>query len=186
MILLPRSSEVWVEANPVVLHAVPHRQRQRAVVVLGPQRGGGLPIEYRMWSMIARRRASEDNPGAGAFGGGGGHDEIGHGQKSVRGWCTSRGAMSVGRVNGYETLPRCPVYPNSSTSCPSTASTRRPCSRYLGAHGIDGPLQIRQFQGGQSNPTFHLLSADRRIRVAQEAAGHLCCRAHTMSAGSTG
>ncbi|WP_201029615.1 phosphotransferase [Mycolicibacterium canariasense] len=28
--------------------------------------------------------------------------------------------------------------------------------RYLGAHGIDGPLVIRQFRGGQSNPTFHL------------------------------
>ncbi len=32
-------------------------------------------------------------------------------------------------------------------------------------------LDIRQFQGGQSNPTFHLRTARRRIRASQEAAG---------------
>jgi aminoglycoside phosphotransferase (APT) family kinase protein len=35
--------------------------------------------------------------------------------------------------------------------------------RYLGAHlpGFAGPLAVEQFKGGQSNPTYKLITPDR-------------------------
>ncbi|MDF2582111.1 MAG: aminoglycoside phosphotransferase [Mycobacterium sp.] len=52
--------------------------------------------------------------------------------------------------------------------------------RYLRAHGIDGPLQIRQFQGGQSNPTYHLLSATGEFVLRKKPPGTLLPRAHDV------
>ncbi len=52
--------------------------------------------------------------------------------------------------------------------------------RYLGDHGIDGPLQIRQFQGGQSNPTFHLQSPAGEFVLCKKPPGILLPRAHDV------
>ncbi|MGB5111418.1 MAG: phosphotransferase family protein [Mycobacterium sp.] len=51
---------------------------------------------------------------------------------------------------------------------------------YLGDHGIDGPLQIRQFQGGQSNPTFHLQSPAGEFVLRKKPPGILLPRAHDV------
>ena len=51
-------------------------------------------------------------------------------------------------------------------------STRPPSSAISPDHlpGFRGPLEIRQFEGGQSNPTYFLRTAGPRLRAAQEAA----------------
>lgn len=52
--------------------------------------------------------------------------------------------------------------------------------RYLGAHGISGPLVIRQFQGGQSNPTFHLRTGAGEFVLRKKPPGVLLPRAHDV------
>ncbi|MGW0158490.1 phosphotransferase family protein [Mycobacterium sp. NPDC003323] len=52
--------------------------------------------------------------------------------------------------------------------------------RYLAGHGIDGPLQIRQFQGGQSNPTFHLHSPAGEFVLRKKPPGALLPKAHDV------
>jgi aminoglycoside phosphotransferase (APT) family kinase protein len=52
--------------------------------------------------------------------------------------------------------------------------------RYLGAHGIEGPLVIHQFQGGQSNPTFHLSTGAGEFVLRKKPPGVLLPRAHDV------
>ncbi|WP_304113451.1 phosphotransferase family protein [Mycolicibacterium bacteremicum] len=52
--------------------------------------------------------------------------------------------------------------------------------RYLAGHGIDGPVQIRQFQGGQSNPTFHLRTAAGEFVLRKKPPGELLPKAHDV------
>ncbi|MGU3652541.1 phosphotransferase family protein [Mycolicibacterium sp. A43C] len=54
-------------------------------------------------------------------------------------------------------------------------------ARFLGGHGIDGPLQIRQFQGGQSNPTFHIHSAAGEFVLRKKPPGVLLPKAHDVA-----
>ena len=37
--------------------------------------------------------------------------------------------------------------------------------------GFEGPLEVRQFKGGQSNPTYQLVTPEEKIRHATQAAG---------------
>ncbi|MHA3022300.1 phosphotransferase family protein [Mycobacterium sp. BMJ-28] len=53
-------------------------------------------------------------------------------------------------------------------------------ARYLSAHGIEGPLDIHQFQGGQSNPTFHLRTAAGEFVLRKKPPGVLLPRAHDV------
>jgi len=55
-------------------------------------------------------------------------------------------------------------------------------ARYLRARlpGFDGELQIRQFQGGQSNPTFHLGAAGHEYVLRKKPPGKLLPRAHEV------
>ncbi len=46
--------------------------------------------------------------------------------------------------------------------------------------GFDGRLQVRQFQGGQSNPTFHLQTADGEYVLRKKPPGKLLPRAHEV------
>ena len=46
--------------------------------------------------------------------------------------------------------------------------------------GVDGPIEIRQFQGGQSNPTFHLRTADGEYVLRKKPPGKLLPRAHEV------
>ncbi|MBI3227660.1 MAG: phosphotransferase family protein [Mycolicibacterium cosmeticum] len=52
--------------------------------------------------------------------------------------------------------------------------------RYLNAHGIGGPLDIHQFQGGQSNPTFHLRTGAGKFVLRKKPPGVLLPRAHDV------
>jgi aminoglycoside phosphotransferase (APT) family kinase protein len=52
--------------------------------------------------------------------------------------------------------------------------------RYLGEHGIGGPLDIHQFQGGQSNPTFHLRTGAGEFVLRKKPPGVLLPRAHDV------
>ncbi|MGF2951279.1 phosphotransferase [Mycobacterium sp. THU-M116] len=46
--------------------------------------------------------------------------------------------------------------------------------------GFDGHLTIRQFQGGQSNPTFHLQTTDGEYVLRKKPPGELLPRAHEV------
>lgn len=46
--------------------------------------------------------------------------------------------------------------------------------------GFDGPLTVRQFQGGQSNPTFHLHTAEGEYVLRKKPPGTLLPRAHDV------
>lgn len=54
--------------------------------------------------------------------------------------------------------------------------------RWLGAHieGFDGSLHLRQFQGGQSNPTFLLECGSRRAVLRKKPPGKLLPKAHDV------
>ncbi|HZQ31089.1 MAG TPA: phosphotransferase [Mycobacterium sp.] len=55
-------------------------------------------------------------------------------------------------------------------------------ARYLCGRlpGCDGPLEIRQFQGGQSNPTFHLRTDGGEYVLRKKPPGKLLPRAHEV------
>jgi aminoglycoside phosphotransferase (APT) family kinase protein len=55
--------------------------------------------------------------------------------------------------------------------------------RYLGAHieGLRGPLQVEQFKGGQSNPTYRIAAPDgRRFALRRKPPGKLLPSAHAV------
>ncbi|MBM3568812.1 MAG: phosphotransferase family protein [Alphaproteobacteria bacterium] len=47
-------------------------------------------------------------------------------------------------------------------------------------HAFDGPMTVRQFQGGQSNPTYHLQAGDRQLVVRKKPPGKLLPSAHAV------
>jgi aminoglycoside phosphotransferase (APT) family kinase protein len=53
---------------------------------------------------------------------------------------------------------------------------------YLGAHvkGFAGPLEVRQFKGGQSNPTYLLHTPERRFVLRRKPPGKLLPSAHAV------
>jgi aminoglycoside phosphotransferase (APT) family kinase protein len=55
-------------------------------------------------------------------------------------------------------------------------------ARYLSGRlpGFDGQLEVRQFQGGQSNPTFHLQTAGGEYVLRKKPPGKLLPRAHEV------
>jgi len=68
-----------------------------------------------------------------------------------------------------------PILPNHRFDEPSLA-------RYLRSHlaGFSGDLAIRQFQGGQSNPTFHLAAGERQYVLRKKPPGKLLPSAHAV------
>ncbi len=54
--------------------------------------------------------------------------------------------------------------------------------RYMERHveGFRGPLTVSQFQGGQSNPTYHLASADTEYVLRRKPPGKLLPSAHAV------
>jgi aminoglycoside phosphotransferase (APT) family kinase protein len=54
--------------------------------------------------------------------------------------------------------------------------------RYLSAHipGFRGPVQVEQFRGGQSNPTFKLVTPDRTYVLRRKPPGKLLPSAHAV------
>src|SRR5689334_4635234 len=55
-------------------------------------------------------------------------------------------------------------------------------TKYLAEHlpGFEGPCTIRQFQGGFSNPTFHLETPQRSYVMRKKPPGHLLPSAHQV------
>ena len=54
--------------------------------------------------------------------------------------------------------------------------------RYMNQHvdGYRGPFTVRQFEGGQSNPTFLLESSSRRYVLRKQPPGELLPSAHAV------
>ena len=54
--------------------------------------------------------------------------------------------------------------------------------RYLARHvdGFEGPLEVKQFAGGQSNPTFLLSAGGKRYVVRKKPPGTLLKSAHQV------
>ena len=55
-------------------------------------------------------------------------------------------------------------------------------ARHLAAHlpGFDGSIEVRQFQGGQSNPTFHVATGAGDYVLRKKPPGKLLPRAHAI------
>ena len=55
-------------------------------------------------------------------------------------------------------------------------------ARHLREHlpGFDGPVEVRQFQGGQSNPTFHIRTEAGDYVLRKKPPGKLLPRAHAV------
>jgi len=55
-------------------------------------------------------------------------------------------------------------------------------TRYMQAHVEDfnGPLTIKQFEGGQSNPTFQLITPSRTYVMRKQPPGELLPSAHQV------
>src|SRR5262245_61635374 len=55
-------------------------------------------------------------------------------------------------------------------------------ANYLSKHiaGFDGDMLVRQFQGGFSNPTFHLQTRDRAYVLRKKPPGQLLPSAHAV------
>ena len=54
--------------------------------------------------------------------------------------------------------------------------------RYMQAHveGFEGPLEVRQFKGGQSNPTYQLVTPGRKYVMRRKPPGKLLPSAHAV------
>src|SRR5438445_12302215 len=54
--------------------------------------------------------------------------------------------------------------------------------RYLRAHvdGFSGSLEVRQFRGGQSNPTYHVSAGGREYVLRRKPPGKLLPSAHAV------
>ena len=54
--------------------------------------------------------------------------------------------------------------------------------QYLLAHveGFAGPMDVRQFEGGQSNPTFQLVTPTRKYVMRKQPPGELLPSAHQV------
>src|SRR5215510_11048105 len=54
--------------------------------------------------------------------------------------------------------------------------------RYLRDHidGFRGPIEVRQFRGGQSNPTYHLTAGGREFVLRRKPPGKLLPSAHAV------
>src|SRR5262250_3659420 len=54
--------------------------------------------------------------------------------------------------------------------------------RYMRAHveGFSGTLTVRQFRGGQSNPTYHLAAGGREFVLRRKPPGKLLPSAHAV------
>ena len=72
--------------------------------------------------------------------------------------------------------------PHTTTS---TAARSRPTCAPRDARSA-GELQVAQFAGGQSNPTYLVTAGADRVRAAPQAARARCCRRRTRSSANTG
>ena len=74
------------------------------------------------------------------------------------------------------------VLKQTTTIRPGHAIDAPSLERYLAGHlpGFRGPLEIRQFEGGQSNPTYLLRAAGRELVLRKKPPGQLLPSAHAV------
>lgn len=80
-------------------------------------------------------------------------------------------------------LPKPAAYLGSTRALSSGAAfDEEKLAKYLQARipGFKGPLTVEQFEGGQSNPTFLLITPDRRYVLRRKPAGVLLKSAHAV------
>ena len=67
-------------------------------------------------------------------------------------------------------------------AAPASSSTRRRLDGWMREHveGFAGPLRIEQFAGGQSNPTYKLVTPDRAYVLRRKPPGQLLKGAHAV------
>lgn len=65
---------------------------------------------------------------------------------------------------------------------PNSAFDEATLGRYLAGHlpAFSGPMQVKQFEGGQSNPTFLLITPDARYVLRRKPPGVLLKSAHAV------
>ena len=53
---------------------------------------------------------------------------------------------------------------------------------YLDAHveGFEGPMEVRQFKGGQSNPTYQIVTPKKKYVMRRKPPGKLLPSAHAV------
>jgi len=58
----------------------------------------------------------------------------------------------------------------------------KPLERYMRAHieGAEAPLQVRQFRGGQSNPTYYVTAGGKELVLRRKPPGRLLPSAHAV------
>ena len=74
------------------------------------------------------------------------------------------------------------VLKQTTTIRPGHAIDAPSLERYLAGHlpGFRGPLELRQFEGGQSNPTYLLRAAGRELVLRKKPPGQLLPSAHAV------
>jgi aminoglycoside phosphotransferase (APT) family kinase protein len=74
------------------------------------------------------------------------------------------------------------VNPGATLVAPVHAFDESALAAYLRAHVADfsGPIDVEQFQGGQSNPTYRVTAGDRRYVLRRKPPGKLLPSAHAI------
>ncbi len=78
------------------------------------------------------------------------------------------------------------IDPNSNTGTEPVEERHRfdeaALARWMEAHveGFSGPLEVRKFKGGQSNPTFHLVTPSKSYVMRRKPPGKLLPSAHAV------
>ena len=80
------------------------------------------------------------------------------------------------------TLDRQQAFSGTKEAAPALRLDAARLEAYLGAHvnGFTGPLTVRQFKGGQSNPTYLLETPARRYVLRRKPPGKLLPSAHAI------
>jgi aminoglycoside phosphotransferase (APT) family kinase protein len=80
------------------------------------------------------------------------------------------------------TVDRQQVFSGTKEAAPALAIDPAPLELYLAEHiaGFAGPLAIRQFRGGQSNPTYLLETPARKYVLRRKPPGKLLPSAHAV------
>jgi aminoglycoside phosphotransferase (APT) family kinase protein len=80
------------------------------------------------------------------------------------------------------TLDRQAAFAGTREVTPALAFDTAPLARWMDAHvpGFEGPVSVRQFRGGQSNPTYLVETASGRYVLRRKPPGTLLPSAHAV------
>lgn len=89
------------------------------------------------------------------------------------------------QLNGETRMPSITLDGTASSAgapAPTVEIDAKALARWLQAHveGYRGPLEVRRFAGGQSNPTYQLVTPERRYVLRRKPPGQLLQSAHAV------